>query len=68
MAHLRLGRIGLTARTVLVRGSRVEGAYFDLTRVLKNSGIEAQVSTYECLTDINFLARLHWLKYLVKLE
>ncbi len=48
MAHLRLGRIGLTGRTVLVRGSRVEGAYFDLTRVLKNTGIEAQVRTLLC--------------------
>lgn len=37
-------RVGLTARTVLVRGGSVSGAYSRLSRMLKKTGLDHQVS------------------------
>lgn len=39
----RIARLGLTGRTVLVRRGNVQGAFMDLNRIMKNTGIEAQV-------------------------
>lgn len=36
-------RIGLTARTVLVGGGTVDSAYLKLSRIMKKTGIDAQV-------------------------
>ena len=44
MAYNRFGRIGLTGRLILVRGGRVDGAFADLNKILRNTGVQAQVS------------------------
>ena len=43
-AVVMTSRIGLTARTVLVGGGSVDGAYAKLARIMKKTGIDKQVS------------------------